>query len=171
MRPARLGDPEADAPEWWRGTRSLRRVPIIAFVIITIIFIRATAGSSPPPLTKSCTTPAFALSTYDSPVHKTVQWSATGPPGMHFELTIGVSHFDVAPDGTLVTVPDPGLVTKDVQAASAKLTMGNSCKAHNTFGIVVPARTYSVRMFTLTGTPSNPTATVVAEKTLKVTER
>jgi hypothetical protein len=49
--------------------------------------------------------------------------------------------------------------------------MGNSCKAHNTFGIVVPARTYSVRMFTLTGTPSNPTATVVAEKTLKVTER
>ncbi|MDQ1704976.1 MAG: hypothetical protein QOF18_1342, partial [Frankiaceae bacterium] len=89
MRPARLGDPEADAPEWWRGTRSLRRVPIIAFVIITIIFIRATAGSSPPPLTKSCTTPAFALSTYDSPVHKTVQWSATGPPGMHFELTIG----------------------------------------------------------------------------------
>jgi hypothetical protein len=169
-RPVRPDDPDADAPEWWRRSSSLRRVPIIAAIVLGVILIRAGQGTPPPALRKSCTTPAFALSVQSSPSHQALQWTATGPPGMHYQLGIGVSGF-VSTQGKLIAEPDPGLTRAQTQAASPQLTMGASCTNSSHFGLVVPPGTYTVRLFRLSGTRALPSAAVVAEQTLTVTDR
>lgn len=170
-RQPRPDDPDADAPDWWRRSRSLRRVPLIAAVILIVIILRASSGSAPPALAKSCTTPSFALSAYRTKSHQTLQWAATGPPGMHFQLTVGVARLDPGPNGTLKTVPEGGRTTREVQAASRQVTMGSGCRANSTFGVIVAPGTYTVRMFTLSGPTTSPVATSVAQKTLTVTAR
>lgn len=169
-RPARPDDPDADAPDWWRRAGNLRRIPIIAVVLITVIIVVASQGGAPPKLHTSCTTPAFALSTYRTPNHHAVQWSVTGPAGMHYRMTVGVSGF-VSTNGTLVATPDRGLTQKQTQAASPEMTMGNDCLDTGAFGVVVPTGTYRVRLFRLTGTRQVPMAAEVAARTLVVTDR
>ena len=169
-RPPRPDDPDADAPEWWRRSAGLRRIPIIAVILVTVIIIVASQGGSPPALRTSCTTPAFALSTYNTPDHHAVQWSVTGPKGMLYQLTVGVRGF-TSRDDALVVIPDSGLTQKQTQAASPQLTMPNNCRNSGTFGVIVPPGKYQVRLFRLTGTKQQPSATEVAVRTLVVTDR
>jgi hypothetical protein len=167
LPPAAPDDPDAGAPEWYRRSRSLRRVPLVAAVVITVIIIRAGQGSSPPELATSCTTPAFALSTYSIDGHQTVRWAATGPAGTRFALTIGVADFTTAPDGHLAPVPDPGVATGQTRT-SAPQEMDDDCKADGTFGVVLPAGTYAVRLFTIEGDNASDVRPVV-EHSLTVT--
>ena len=145
----------------------MRRIPLIAAVIITVIIIRAGQGSPPPDLKTSCTTPAFALSTYSTTSHKTVRWAATGPAGTHFALAIGVARFTPAPDGHLAPVPDPGVAARGTRT-SAPQEMGDDCKADGTFGIVLSPGTYTVRLFTITGAGTTPKVVSVAERQLTI---
>jgi hypothetical protein len=163
------GDTDPDRPEWWQRALRLRRVPVVAAIILGVIVIKAMSGASgPPPLKTSCTTPAFALSTYSIMSHRTVQWSATGRPGQAFALAIGVDHFTPAPDGHLAPVPDRGVGPRETRTTPPQ-HMGKDCTAHGVFGVVLPVGSYNVRLFTIDGTGTGATVTAVADKILKVT--
>ena len=166
----RASDPDADAPEWWRRSAKLSRISIVAVVVIVAVILAATRSSSPPPpITKSCTTPAFVLSTYSTQSHKSVQWSATGfPAGGKFTLAIGVERFDISASGRLTPVPDPGVGTHDIRATPVQ-TMDGDCVASGRFTVALPKRAYTVRLFRIVGAPGAATATSVAERTLTVT--
>ena len=69
------GVPAGETPEWYRRALKLRRIPIVLVIIVTVLILRAGHGSPPPPLTTSCTTPAFALSTYSTDSPKTIRWA------------------------------------------------------------------------------------------------
>jgi hypothetical protein len=166
-RPNRLGDPDADAPEWWRRSANLRKVPIIGVVVLVILILRAGAGSSPPSIRTSCTTPAFVLSTTHTQVRHALAWTVTGPPGMRYLLTVGASGF-VTSGGRLHATPDPGLSKDQMQAASQRMTMDGDCKQSGHFAVFIGAGTYQVRLFRLGGTTAIPTATEADAMTLTV---
>src|SRR4051794_36554383 len=146
----------------------LRRVPLIAALVLAVILIKAmSSASGPPSLATSCTTPAFALSTYSTPSHHVIQWSATGPANQAFALAIGVDHFTPAPDGHLAPVPDAGVGARDTRT-TAPQRMGKDCTDHGAFGVVMPTGSYTVRLFSIDGDGTDATVTPVVEKTLKV---
>jgi hypothetical protein len=170
-RPSRPDDPDADAPEWWRRSATLRRIPIIAIVLLVFLILRAThAGNTPPSIRTSCSAPSFVLSTTHVQERHPLQWSATGPPGMRYLLTVGESGL-VASGGQLHALPDPGLSRDQMQAASQRMTMDGDCKQSGHFAVVIGAGTYHVRMFRLGGTTAVPTATEVDAITLTVAPR
>lgn len=159
-RPAVADDPDADAPEWWRRSAKLRRLPLIAVVIVAVLLLRVGQSDKPPAITVSCSTPSFVLSTTHTQQRHPIQWSATGPPGMRYLLTVGTSGF-VTSGGRLHATPDYGLTTKQMQAASQEMTMDGDCKQSGRFAVILSPDTYNVRMFRLGGTKTFPTATDV----------
>jgi hypothetical protein len=174
---ARLGapppdDPDADAPEWYRKSAALRRVPIVAAIVLGVVIVQATTnGSSPPALRTSCTTPAFALSTYSAQQHKAVRWAMTGKPGVVYQLAVGVDRFDAAPNGRLTPVPPSRAVDGHAQLASPQVKMDADCKADGTFGVLIEPGRYTAALFAFTGTRASPTSTRVATRTFTVTRR
>ncbi|HEU5034612.1 MAG TPA: hypothetical protein VFT62_07640 [Mycobacteriales bacterium] len=165
------GRPPEDEPEWWRRSSTFRRVPIIAVIVLVIILLRAgQQGSSPPPLRTSCTTPAFALSSYSVSSHATLRWAVTGPARSPFVLTIGArTLLEQGTNGQLTTVPDAGVARSDVRSTGVRRT-SSGCTDHGAFGIALPAGRYEVRLFRVTAAGSaRAAAQVVATKTLTVT--
>ena len=161
-------DPDADAPEWWRQTARYRRIPLIALIILVVLIYKATQGGSPPPITKSCTTPAFVLSTHTVGHARIVRWSATGPAGMHYLLTIGVSGF-VSTQGKLVPTPDFGKTLAETQAVGNSRFMPGSCTDSGVFAAIVPAGSYTMRLFRFEGSGAQQEAVSTAEEPLTVT--
>ena len=165
----RRGVADDDAPEWYRRALTLRRIPIIAAIVVVVIILRAGHSSPPPPLKTSCTTPAFALSTYSTASHKTVRWAVTGPAGTRFALAIGVDRFTSGTDGRLVPVPDPGLDPEQMRS-TPPTTIDGDCKTDGTFGVVLPPGRYAVRLFSITVSHTSPARMhQVAERRLTVT--
>jgi hypothetical protein len=146
-------------------------VPIIAVIVLVIILLRAgQQGSSPPPLRTSCTTPAFALSSYDVSGHTTVRWAVTGPARSSFVLAIGARALRPGPGGRGVDpVPDRGVTASEVRTTGLQ-RLGAGCTANGTFGVALPPGHYAVRLFRVAGagTPGT-TSAVAAGKTLTVT--
>ena len=162
--------PDSERPEWYRRALTLRRVPIILVVVVAGVLLFTGHGPPPPALETSCTTPAFALSTYNTPAHKTVGWSVTGPAGSRFALAIGVARFTTGTDGRLSPVPDPGVAVRSMRS-TPPTTIDRDCKAHGDFGVALPAGTYSVRLFIINVSDTKPTRMEqVAEKKLVVTD-
>jgi hypothetical protein len=120
-------------------------------------------------LTTSCTQPALALSTATQKQHDTVRWSATGPAGITFELTIGVHQINIGAGGRFIFVPDSGPGQTREQRASGQVKMPSSCKTSGTFGVQVPPGKYTVRAFQLSGPVTDPTVTEIASAPLSVT--
>jgi hypothetical protein len=147
----------------------MRRLPIIAVFIVLVIVIKVMSGGpAPPPLKTSCTTPAFALSTYQAQRNHVVQWAATGPPSMTFTITIGVADYTRAASGRLTPVPEPAVGVHEMRSTLPQ-QFGSDCKAHGAFGLSVDPGRYPVRMFSFTGaTPHTTAAQVAAEKTVTV---
>lgn len=168
--PARTGDNDQDAPEWWRRSANFRRIPVIAMIIIVVILVRATQSNGPPSIRTSCTTPSFVLSTTQTEERKVVQWTATGPPRMRYQLTLGVSGF-VRLDGALKATPDYGLTKGQMQAASQEMTMDGDCKQSGRFAAFRSTGTFNVRMFRFGGTEAAPNATEVDAIELRVDPR
>jgi hypothetical protein len=166
-RPAAADDPDADAPEWWRSSRNLRRIPIIGMIILVVIILRVVQADKPPAIRTSCSTPSFVLSTTHAEQRHPIEWSTTGPPGMRYVLTVGTSGF-VTLGGTLHATPDYGLTNKQMQAASQEMKMDGDCKQSGRFAPIVSPGTYNVRMFRFGGTKTFPTATEVHALELKV---
>jgi hypothetical protein len=137
--------------------------------VLGIVLVRAFSSSPPPALTTSCTQPALALSTASQKQHDTVRWSATGPAGTTFELTLGVRRIDIAPGGQFVFVPESGPGKTREQRVSPQIRMPRSCKTSGTFGVQVPPGRYSVKMFGLSGPVTSPTVTELASQPLTVT--
>jgi hypothetical protein len=169
-RPAPAGDADQDAPEWWRRSANFRRIPIIAMIIIVVILIRVVQTGGPPSIRVSCAKPSFVLSTTHTVERKVVQWSATGPPGMRYELTLGASGF-VRLGGQLRATPDYGLTKDQMQAASQDMTMDGDCKQSGRFAPFRGTGTFNVRMFRFGGTKAVPTATAVDSTELTVDPR
>lgn len=167
-RPPRTPDDDPDAPEWWRRSANFKRWPIIVALVIAVVIFRALQNGQPPSITKSCTTPNFALSTYSSAGHHEIDYSVTGPPGMLYLLMVGVSGF-VSTDNSLVPTPDFGHTDQQMQAASQRKTMEADCVQTGRFGVLVPAGTYVVRLFRLVGPSGNRQAAEVASHQLVVT--
>jgi hypothetical protein len=134
-----------------------------------VILLRAFSSSPPPALTTSCTQPALALSTTTQKEHDPVRWSATGPAGITFELTIGVHRINVGPGGKFIFVPDSGPGQTREQRASGQLKMPANCKTSGSFGIQVPPGKYTVRAFQLSGPVTEPTIAEIASAPLSVT--
>ena len=142
---------------------------MILLIVLGIILLRAFSTSPPPKLATSCTQPAMVLSTATQKQHDSVRWSATGPAGITFELTIGVHQIDVGPGGKFVFVPDFGPGQTREQRASAQLTMPSTCKTSGSFGAQVPPGKYTVRIFQLSGPVTAPTVNEIASAPLTVT--
>lgn len=157
--------PAREEPEWWRRARALRRLPVIVVIVVAIIIVRASAGSRPPPLRTSCTTPAFALSTYSTRDHHSVQWAVTGPARSRFALTIGASELRRTSTGGVQPVAEPGFAARQPLLAGPE-RIGSNCTAHGSFGIVLPTARYSVKLWLL---PSGSGTTEAATKTLSIT--
>lgn len=169
-RPDSAGDADQDAPEWWRRSANFRRIPVIAVIILVAILIRATQTNGPPSIRTSCSKPSFVLSTTHTVQRKVVEWSTTGPPGMRYQLTLGVSGF-VRIDGKLKATPDYGVPKDQIQAASQELVMDGDCKQSGRFAPFRGSGTFNVRMFTFGGTDARPTATDVDSVSLTVDAR
>jgi len=169
-RPQSAGDADQDAPEWWRRSANFRRIPIIAMIVLVVILVRATQSNGPPSIRTSCSTPSFVLSTTHTVERKVVQWSATGPPGMRYQLTLGASGF-VRLHGKLKATPDYGLTKDQMQAASQEMSMDGDCKQSGRFAPFRGSGTFNVRMFTFGGTDTKPTATDVYSVALTVDPR
>jgi hypothetical protein len=160
---------DADAPEWWQRAGRLSRLPLIALLVLGVILFRAldTGGPAAPPLAKSCTTAAFALSAAQLKQHQVVRYSVTGRPGSTLELTVGVAGFAVT-GSRLEPRAEAGHGPHAMQAASPQLRLGSSCRASGQFGVIVPPGRYGVRLYSLSGPRSAPVATVVAEQPVTV---
>jgi hypothetical protein len=169
-RPTSAGDADQDAPEWWRRSANFRRVPIIAMIVLVVVLFRATQSHGPPSIRTSCSKPSFVLSTTHTVQRKVVQWTATGPPGMRYQLTLGASGF-VRVDGNLKATPDYGVTKDQMQAASQEMSMDGDCKQSGRFAPFRGSGTFNVRMFRFGGTTSLPTATNVDTVELKVDPR
>jgi hypothetical protein len=159
-------DPEADAPEWWRRSSRLRRLPLIVAIVIAVILLRAGHGASYPAITKSCTTPSFVLSTTKTPAHRLVQWSVTGPATLRFVLGVGVSGYQQTGQ-RFAPIPDPGVSRPDALTSDAQI-LGGDCVAHGQFSLVDPG-TFTVRLFSITGPVGSQTVSPVQARTLTVT--
>lgn len=131
---------------WERHGARLRRVPIIAGIILAAILLRslATTAPTPPALATSCTTPAFALSSYDVEQRTSVQWSMTGPAGAGFVLV-------VVPRGETPAIPQTATPGRDRQFAAASTQMSSRCTAHGSFRPVVDPGRYTVAMLPASG--------------------
>lgn len=138
-------------------------------LVLAVIMLREFSNTPPPALKTSCTQPALALSTATQKQHDTVRWSATGPPGITFELTIGVHQIDLGPGGEFIFVPDSGPGQTREQRASAQLSMPKSCKRSGAFGVQVPPGKYTVRAFQLSGPVTAPMVSEIASAALTVT--
>jgi len=130
---------------------------------------RAFSSTPPPALPTSCTTPALVLSTATQKEHDTVRWSATGPAGITFELTIGVQQINIGPGGKFEFVPEAGPGQTREQRASGQLTMPKGCKTSGAFGVQVPPGNYTVRAFQLSGPVTAPRVSEIASQPLAVT--
>lgn len=140
------GDPDADTPQWWQRAVRLRRIPMIAAVIVTILLIKAMSSSTPPALETSCTAPAFALSSYTLTGHQELRWSATGPSGTRFALAIGAIGLRPTPSGALQPIPAPGVDADDVRV-SPSVQIADDCTQHGALGVILPAGKYQAGMF------------------------
>jgi hypothetical protein len=139
-------------------------------ILVAAILIRNGLNSQAPPLTKSCATPAIALSTTSAKQGSTVRWSATGPAHTRFLIAIGVARLVPGTNpGQLHPVPDPGgsAATTELAVPASELSAG--CTAHGSFIPELPAGHYNVRMFTITGSGAAVAGTAVATKPLTVT--
>ena len=170
VRPPPTGDADQDAPEWWRRSANFRRIPIIAMIVLVVVLFRATQSNGPPSIRTSCSKPSFVLSTTDTVERKVVQWTATGPPRMRYQLTLGVSGF-VRLDGKLKATPDYGVTSDQMQAASQEMLMDGDCKQSGRFAPFRGTGTFNVRMFQFGGTKTLPTANQVDTVELKVDPR
>jgi hypothetical protein len=166
--PTQTRDDDPDAPEWWRRTAPLKRASLILVVVLGAIIIHAAQGGKAPSITKSCTTPDFALSSYKSARHHEIEYSVTGPPGMPYLLMVGVSGF-VSANHELIATPDIGHTKEQMQAASQRKLMEADCVQTGRFGVLVPNGTYAVRLFRLEGPSGNVQAVDVASHQLVVT--
>jgi hypothetical protein len=169
-RPDPAGDADQDAPEWWRRSANFRRIPIIAAIILVVILVRATQSNDPPSIRTSCTKPSFVLSTTHTTQRSGVEWSTTGPPGMRYQLTLGVGGFALV-NGKLKATPDSGVTKDQMQAASQELVMDGDCKQSGRFAPFRATGTFDVRMLTIGGTETEPTATDVDSVELRVDPR
>lgn len=98
-----------------------------------------------------------------------MRWSATGPAGITFELTVGVKRIDIGPGGKFLFVPDAGPGQTREQRASLQTKMPASCKTSGAFGVQVPPGAYTVRVFQLSGPVTAPTVSEIASARLTVT--
>jgi hypothetical protein len=138
-------------------------------VLVVAALIRGGLDSRAPSLTTSCATPAFALSSSDPHTESVVRWAATGPSATRFIITIGIARLvPGTKPGQVHAVPEPGGSAATTEVAVLATSFPSSCKANGAFRVGVPAGRYPVRMFTLTGTASDVTATDVATKELTV---
>ena len=165
--PTRTPDDDPNAPQWWRQSALTRRLPVVLVIILVVLVIHAAGGGRAPSITKSCTTPDFALSAANEKQHHEVEWSVTGPPGMKYLLTVGVSGY-VSSDNQLTATPDPGHTREQMQPASQRNTMTGSCVQTGHFGLLVPPGNYQVRLFRLEGPSGNYQAVAVASHPIDV---
>ena len=165
--PTRTPDDDPNAPEWWRKSALARRLPIVLIIAIVAVVIHASTGGRAPSITKSCTTPDFALSGTTEKQHHEVEYSVTGPPGMTYVLMVGVSRY-VSSGNQLVGIPDPGHTKEQMQPASQRNVMPASCVQTGHFGVLVPPGTYQVRLFRLEGPPGEVQPVAVASHQLVV---
>lgn len=112
-----------------RGNQPKYRRPgmwLIAFVILAAVVggIRAFRHGAGPPLARSCTTPALAVSPSSVQSGGTIQWSGTGPEAGRYALMF---------DG----IPNSGTKT---------FAMGN-CRTHDVIQVPHNKGTHTLRLF------------------------
>jgi hypothetical protein len=148
---------------------SLRWTAIGLIVIVAAVLIRSELNNRAPSLTKSCTTPAIALSSTSVRQGSTLRYTVTGPSTAHVVIGIGVASFTPgSKPGQLRPVPDPGGTPARTEVPVNNV-IGSSCIAHSYFEVGLPKGKYTVRLFRLTD-PGQPdvTATAVESKPLTV---
>jgi hypothetical protein len=173
-RDAKVGVP-SDVPDPMRATsdftrRSSWRWTLIGVAVIIVAgIIRAELNNRPPSLTTNCRTPAFAVSSLSPKQGGIVRWSATGPPSMHFVITLGIDRLQPgASPGVLHGVPETGHTAATTEQAVLAHALSSDCKAHGAFTVGVPAGSYTVKLFRLEGTGASSTGTEVASKAMTV---
>jgi hypothetical protein len=166
-RVARPGDPAADGPDWWERAARFRRLPFVVAAVIALLILRSFANSKPPALETSCTTPDFALSSYDIDGHQQLQWSATGPPGTRFSIAVGATLGRLLPSGLVQPIPNTD-VDPDYVRVTAPREIGESCAIDGTLGVILPAGKYRAGFITF-GEGAEPGATLSATTSKAVT--
>lgn len=169
-RPGRValpGDPDADRPEWWQRTMRMRRIPFVVAAVIALLVLRSFANSKPPSLETSCTTPDFALSTYEITGHQQLTWAATGPPGTRFSIVVGATKGRLTPSGMIQPLPDAD-VDPDYVRTTAPRRLGEGCTLDGTLGVILPPGKYRAGFFVI-GDDARPGSLVTATTSKAVT--
>jgi hypothetical protein len=174
-RRGQLGGESPGTPDDLRTSTDRRRrsswgaTGIAVLIVVVAVIVRVHLNNRAPSLTTSCTTPAFALSSTSPHQGSTERWSATGPAGTHFVITMGIDR--LVPEklsNQLHAVPEAGHTAAMTQQAVHTTALSSACKASGAFLVGVPAGTYTVRMFRIEGTGTNVSGTAVASKTVTV---
>jgi hypothetical protein len=150
--------------DWAGDLRRNRRIKYryVGFGLLILIAVGVVRSGRTVPLTKSCTTAAFALDTYSPRNGSVDKLSITGPDG---EYVLGV-------DLVSAKVTTTGLLQArlaDGSLATAKQLIGDAvkvkgCLAHSAGLVQVPEGTHTVALYRIVGT----TATKLAEHSLDV---
>jgi hypothetical protein len=169
-RPARVAlpvDHDADRPEWWQRAMRMRRIPFVVAAVIALLVMRSFATSKPPPLETSCTTPNFALSTYDVQGHQQLTWSATGPPGTRFTIVVGTTLGRLTQSRLIQPIPGAGVDPNYIRPTAPRV-LGQTCTMDGTLGVILPAGKYRAGLFVIEDDAS-PGSTVTATTSKAVT--
>ncbi len=109
-------------------------------------------------ITKSCTTPAFALETSALQKHNIVKYSMTGPDGVYV-LGFNLTGIAVKADGSFQLIPKAGQPAGSFQLGG-KQQLIDKCVGYGYFAVNVEPGTHEIEMFRF---PTKGTA-AVAEK-------
>lgn len=148
-----LGDSAAELADGERvpyAASELKRIPRIKlrWVVVAIFGLIGVAffkGQQTIDITKSCTTPAFALEDSALQKHNLVKFSMTGPDGVYV-LGFNLKSIVVKADGAFQLVPKDGQAAGTFQLGG-KQQLVDKCIGHGYFAVNVEPGTHEIEMF------------------------
>ncbi|HVA59880.1 MAG TPA: hypothetical protein VNG13_05005 [Mycobacteriales bacterium] len=151
-----------------RPNRSAQWKLALAVLVLAVLagVLHHTRLPKPPPIALDCHHPAIKLSSSTARTRQILAWSGTGPASDQVELAIGRTLHPAGAD-VLTAEPAPGQPSDTAEALGALQGL-NGCSVQGTFVLTVPAGSYTVTLFQVTGSGAAATGRPIATAPLTV---